>query len=69
MRLIIIILIIIALIILLSICYNVYKNDKACEEKHFCNNCKLAFITIKEIGYKYCPYCGQELDYIKPNEN
>lgn len=37
----------------------IYKN-----EKHFCNKCKLGYITnLEELNYKYCPYCGQELDY------
>lgn len=32
--------------------------------KHFCNKCKLGFIlNLEELNYKYCPYCGQELDY------
>ena len=31
-------------------------------EKHFCNDCQLAYITnTDEITYKYCPYCGKRL--------
>ena len=42
----------------------VYKNTKALEEKHFCNHCKEMFVTsIEKLNYKYCPHCGQELDY------
>ena len=61
------ILIIIAVVIIISIIIisiKVYKNTWALEEKHFCSYCKLMFITnIEKLGYKYCPYCGRELDY------
>ena len=32
-------------------------------EKHFCNDCECGFIYYERLSYKYCPYCGKELDY------
>ena len=64
--LIIIVIAIISIIITSAATYSVkvYKNTKALEEKHFCNYCKARFVTsIEKLNYKYCPYCGQKLDY------
>ncbi len=64
--LIIIVIAIISIIIIGAGIYSVkvYKNTKALEEKHFCNYCKAMFVaSIEKLNYKYCPYCGRELDY------
>ena len=38
-------------------------------EKLFCNECEAAFVsTTYELDYKYCPYCGNNLDFHKEDE-
>ena len=33
-------------------------------EKHVCNTCRMLFVsTEEELNYKYCPYCGEALDF------
>lgn len=50
----------------LTMIYNVKKHGK---EKHICNSCQCGFLSsTNELNYKYCPYCGNPLDYHEEDE-
>lgn len=40
-----------------------YLVNKNLFDKKFCNDCELGFTNPDETNYKYCPFCGKELDY------
>ena len=42
---------------------------KHLNEKHFCNKCECAYFESKDaLKFKYCPYCGAQLDYFLLDE-
>ena len=59
----------VVIFIILFIIYNVImffvKTKKHYQGKHHCNYCKYSFYISKDerLNYKFCPYCGKELDY------
>lgn len=59
----------VVIFIVLFIIYNVImffvKTKKYYQGKHHCNYCKKSYYLSKDErnNYKFCPYCGNELDY------
>lgn len=45
----------------------IYKDDGTGDQYYFCENCNarvpLCSNLIDQIKYKYCPYCGEEIDW------
>lgn len=45
----------------------IYKDDGTGYHYYFCGNCNarvpLCSNLIDQIKYKYCPYCGREIDW------
>lgn len=46
---------------IIDILENEYEWDCKDRKTYLCNQCKGEIINIKDKGYMYCPYCGNEI--------